>query len=176
MRATDGVLVWRFFAAPQDRRIGAFGQLESAWPVHGSVLVLDGTAYVAAGRSSQLDGGIDLYGMDAASGQLRCQTKLAGPHYDVDNIAKAWLPPGESSGVGSKVLVYQPQRTQRAQRRRAGGGCGTYPILLFCLVIFHSSLRSLCPLWFLRHGAQRLGLIWPTTTVLYFRSRRPSAP
>ena len=39
LRAADGAEAWRFLAAPYDRRIAAFGQVESAWPVHGSVLV-----------------------------------------------------------------------------------------------------------------------------------------
>ena len=33
LRASDGALAWRFRAAPHDRRIVAYGQLESAWPV-----------------------------------------------------------------------------------------------------------------------------------------------
>ena len=45
------------------------GQLESAWPVPGSVLVVDGAAYFVAGRSSHLDGGMFLYKLDAATGQ-----------------------------------------------------------------------------------------------------------
>lgn len=91
--ASNGKLKWRFRAAPEDRRIGAFGQLESAWPVHGSILVLDGTAYFAAGRSSHLDGGIRLYGVDAHSGQIRCRTRLQGPYYDVDNISQNYQLP-----------------------------------------------------------------------------------
>ncbi|MCH8120136.1 MAG: PQQ-binding-like beta-propeller repeat protein [Planctomycetes bacterium] len=39
LRASDGELVWRFLAAPTDRRIAYFDQIESVWPVHGSVLV-----------------------------------------------------------------------------------------------------------------------------------------
>ena len=85
LRATDGQLVWCFHAAPEDRLIGAFGQLESAWPVHGGVLVQNGTAYFAAGRSSQLDGGIYLYGVDAATGELHHQAKLEGPDYIIDS-------------------------------------------------------------------------------------------
>jgi outer membrane protein assembly factor BamB len=95
LRAADGQLAWRFRAAPQQRLIGAFGQLESAWPVHGSVLVQDGTVYFAAGRSSHLDGGIWMYGLDARTGQLRHQTKLEGPRYTVDNIQQNFqLPMG----------------------------------------------------------------------------------
>lgn len=86
VRARDGALVWRFRAAPGERLMAAFGQLESAWPVHGSVLVLKDTAYFAAGRTSMLDGGLYVYGLDAATGKLRHQAHLSGPHYTVENI------------------------------------------------------------------------------------------
>jgi len=74
-----GQLVWRFHAAPQFRRVGSFGRLESPWPVQGSVLVKDGIAYFAAGTSSFLDDGIYVYGIDAATGELRYETRLRGP-------------------------------------------------------------------------------------------------
>ena len=86
LRASDGELAWRFQAAPERRLIGAFGQLESAWPVHGSVLVQKDVAYFAAGRSSQLDGGIHLYGIRVSSGELLHQTKLEGPDYAVGDF------------------------------------------------------------------------------------------
>ena len=79
VRLDDGRLVWRFRAAGNSRRVGAFGRLESAWPVHGSVLVNDGVAYFAAGRSSFLNGGIYVYGVDANTGELRHETRLRGP-------------------------------------------------------------------------------------------------
>jgi len=50
--AADGELVWRFLASPQKLKTVAFDQLESVWPVHGSVLVKNGVAYAAAGRCS----------------------------------------------------------------------------------------------------------------------------
>jgi outer membrane protein assembly factor BamB/uncharacterized membrane protein len=70
LRAADGQLVWRFRAAPEDRRLVAYGQVESVWPVPGSVLVYDGSAYFAAGRSSYLDGGMHLYRLDPATGKV----------------------------------------------------------------------------------------------------------
>lgn len=79
VRLDDGRLVWRFRAAPAERRVGGFGRLESPWPVHGSVLVKDGTAYFAAGKSSFLDGGIAIYGVDAATGERRYENRLSGP-------------------------------------------------------------------------------------------------
>ena len=69
LRASDGELVWRFRAAPEDRRIVAYDQLESVWPVHGSVLVVNDALYFAAGRSSFLDGGIYLYKLDPVTGE-----------------------------------------------------------------------------------------------------------
>jgi hypothetical protein len=70
LRATDGEIVWRFDANPHHRLIVSFGQLESAWPVHGSVIIKDNVVYFSAGRSSYLDGGIFIYALDAASGNL----------------------------------------------------------------------------------------------------------
>ncbi|MCK4958197.1 MAG: PQQ-binding-like beta-propeller repeat protein, partial [Planctomycetes bacterium] len=67
--AATGRLVWRFRAAPVDSRIMTDGRLESVWPIHGSVLVLDGVVYFAAGRSSYTDGGISLFGLDVYSGE-----------------------------------------------------------------------------------------------------------
>lgn len=89
--------------------MSAFGQLESAWPVHGSVLVTDGTAYFAAGRSSHLDGGIYLFGVDAVTGEIRCKNKLQGPHYDVNNISQNYqLPMGALADImqGGDGLIY----------------------------------------------------------------------
>ncbi|MDQ3623691.1 MAG: PQQ-binding-like beta-propeller repeat protein, partial [Verrucomicrobiota bacterium] len=69
VRAEDGALIWRFYAAPSDRRHMAFEQLESVWPVHGSVLVENGVASFVSGRSVFLDGGLRFYRLDVASGR-----------------------------------------------------------------------------------------------------------
>jgi len=53
--------------------------LESIWPVHGSVLVVHDVAYVAAGRSTYLDGGIRLYGLDPQTGRILHKGRLQGP-------------------------------------------------------------------------------------------------
>ena len=93
LRGADGDLLWRFQAAPMKRLIGAFGQLESAWPVHGSVLVQDGTVYFVAGRTSQLDGGLHLY----------------APRRDL----------GERAPSGASAGTRLPSRFRRATRRAA---------------------------------------------------------
>jgi len=66
--AETGVLRWRFLAAKQHRQIVSYDRLESQWPLHGSVLITDGKLYAVAGRSAFLDGGMDLYCLDAATG------------------------------------------------------------------------------------------------------------
>ena len=82
LRASDGALAWRFSAAPEERRVGYMDQIESALPVHGSVLVTDGVAYATAGRSSYLDGGIRIYALDPDTGDLLHENIIKGPHPD----------------------------------------------------------------------------------------------
>jgi outer membrane protein assembly factor BamB len=76
LRASDGQPVWQMQIAPLDERIVAYGQLESPWPVPGSVLVIDDTAYLAAGRQSFADGGILLMAFDPATGSRRWVQRL----------------------------------------------------------------------------------------------------
>jgi len=76
LTTSEGSLVWRYDAAPQHRQMMALGQLESAWPVHGSVLVRDGEAYCTAGRNRFLDGGIRLVVLNVETGALVSETVL----------------------------------------------------------------------------------------------------
>ncbi len=73
---TDGELAWRYRAAPMDRRTMAFEQLESLWPVHGSVLVHDDTVYCVAGRSNFLDGGLRLVRFGFADAARSCSETI----------------------------------------------------------------------------------------------------
>ena len=102
LRARDGELVWRFRAAPAERRIMTFGQLESAWPVHGSVLVQDGTVYCTAGRSSYLDGGIYVYGLDPETGKVLHRNHLDGGRPDIGQEAGR---PFDMEGTKTDILV-----------------------------------------------------------------------
>ena len=82
--AASGKLAWRFKTSKIERRIGHEDRLESPLRIHGSVLVQEGTVYFAAGYSSNLDGGIRLYGVDARTGKQRCAAKLASGHWGND--------------------------------------------------------------------------------------------
>lgn len=106
LRAADGELVWRFRAAPSDRLMMAFDQLESPWRVHGSVLLEDGVVYFTAGRSTNLDGGIRVFALDAETGKVLHRTTLdswSRTRKDAEN--KPFVPAYHMEGALSDVLV-----------------------------------------------------------------------
>jgi hypothetical protein len=85
--------------------------------VHGSVLVLDDTVYFAAGRSSYLDGGIHLYGLDLDSGQQRHHARLQGP--DVDLTDETWFDGyNDSGGRGTLTDILQVSGSLICMRNR----------------------------------------------------------
>jgi len=71
LEAAGGRLVWQLQAAPEQRGMSAFNQFESSWPVKSGVLALEEGAFFVAGRCGTMDGGLYLYGVDQASGQVR---------------------------------------------------------------------------------------------------------
>jgi outer membrane protein assembly factor BamB len=101
LRASDGELVWRFLASPQRLDTVAFDQLESVWPVHGSVLVKDDVAYAAAGRCSYLDGGIMLYGLEPATGKVVARRLIESEHVGTMD------PPPEGTEHSSTTMIRQ---------------------------------------------------------------------
>ncbi len=108
LHAADGALVWRFQAAPTRRLICDKGQLESAWRVHGSMLLLDGVVYLTAGRSSFLDGGIWIFGLDPSTGAIRYQTHLDTTMKRRDDASgKPFMPAYHIEGTQSDLLVSQ---------------------------------------------------------------------
>lgn len=76
LRDSDGALVWRFGAAPQEMKLVSYGSVESVWPLHGSVLVNEGVVYCVAGRSTYLDGGLRFCRLDAATGKVLSERVL----------------------------------------------------------------------------------------------------
>ncbi len=113
LRADNGQLVWRFLAGVIDRRIGHFDQIESVWPVHGSILVNDGIAYFTAGRSTYLDGGIRFYGLDPISGKILHKGLLDGPHMKTPQQRDvAFFIPGANSDVlvSQDGFIYMRQK------------------------------------------------------------------
>ncbi len=105
LREGDGKLVWRFHAAPGERLVGAYGQIESAWPVHGSILVQDGKAYVTAGRSSYLDDGFAVYVLNPRNGEVLEKNTLYSPDPETDQMYKPTYNRKIIPGTMSDILV-----------------------------------------------------------------------
>ena len=82
--AADGKLAWKFRAAPAERRILVNGQLESVWPVHGSVLVEGSTLYFCAGRHTDTDGGLYLYAVNPETGILKWEKGVVRGIFEKD--------------------------------------------------------------------------------------------
>jgi outer membrane protein assembly factor BamB len=104
LRLSDGALLWRMLAAPMDKRLVARGRVESVWPVHGSVLALDGVAYFGAGRHTELNGGIRYYAVEPATGRViwRRQTSVSRT-MPSDSLAGVPISDGERIHIGQRV-------------------------------------------------------------------------
>jgi len=76
LNAEDGALAWRYLVAFTEKRIVSYEQVESAWPVSGSVLIHDNVVHCIAGRNMFFDGGLRLVRLDPATGKLISETVM----------------------------------------------------------------------------------------------------
>lgn len=88
LRLSDGELVWKFLAAPSDRRTVVASQVESAWPVPG-VVVHGGRLYAVAGSHNQLDGGLHAWALDPADGSIVGRTVVTSGFSNQPPLNKA---------------------------------------------------------------------------------------
>ena len=148
LRASDGALAWRFRAAPADLRMTAYEQVESVWPVHGSVLVQDGALYCVAGRSMFLDGGLRMLKLNPQTGDKLAETILddrdpeSGKNLQaqVKNLTMPVALPDVLSSDGRSIYMRGQQFDMEGVRRRIAPipadeqtGEGTH---LFCQIGF----------------------------------------
>lgn len=75
-KSRTGDLVWKFRAAPVERKIPVYGSLMSTWPVGAGVLVEDGILYAAAGIVNY--DGTYVYALDAETGEIKWQNNTSG--------------------------------------------------------------------------------------------------
>ena len=102
--AKSGRPLWRFRAAPVERKVPVYGSLSSTWPVGSGVLVADGTAYAAAGIANY--DGTHVYALDAATGGIRWQNNTSG---------------GTEGGQGAGVSVQGDMLLDKGKLYLAGG-------------------------------------------------------
>ena len=118
LRASDGQLVWKFSGMPERRLICDTGRLESAWPVNGSVMVFEDTAYFAAGRNSFLDGGIGVFALDPVTGTMKHGRMVWGP-YEEDRPNFPIQADGTFQLKGCKAGIFSVAGTQLFMRNQA---------------------------------------------------------
>jgi hypothetical protein len=92
----------------------AFGQIESAWPVVGGVLVVNGVAYALAGRTTECDGGLYVCGLDPLTGKCLWSSRNAKPD---DTDVGPYDPRVKTNYVGPGDLLSSDGKTV------AIGGC-----------------------------------------------------
>ncbi|MEE8452563.1 MAG: PQQ-binding-like beta-propeller repeat protein, partial [Thermoguttaceae bacterium] len=132
--ADSGELAWRFKVSALERRIGSENRLESPLSISGSVLVLDDVVYFAAGRSTNLDGGIRLYGLDVRTGKQLYSRVLASGYWAQGDDSAIAAPPTTGKRVSPTgalvdILVSNGQtiamRQVRLDKTLTKGGGGT---------------------------------------------------
>lgn len=74
--ASDGAVAWQFRAGAADIQHVMDQNLQSLWPVHGSVLVIGDELFFVAGHSSYVDDGIHWYKLDVVTGQLLAEQRM----------------------------------------------------------------------------------------------------
>ncbi len=119
LRADTGQQVWRFRAAPAERRIVAYGQVESRWPVMGGPAVLDDKAFVLAGRTTESDGGLYVHALDVASGQPLWTARRVKPDdgpigaWNLRGVQDDYVGPADMLDCDGKTLAISGHRTGR---------------------------------------------------------------
>lgn len=123
LRVSDGELIWKYRAAPEDRQMIFDNQLESVWPVHGSVLIENDTVYCLAGRTIFLDGGMRLSLIEPGTGKLIKEELLDDNYESGDKLqylsAGLTMVPGNSDILSSdgKYIYLKTQRISLEGKR-----------------------------------------------------------
>jgi hypothetical protein len=90
------------------------GQVESAWPAHGSVLVRDDLVYCTAGRSTYLDKGIHVSALRPKTGEVVYKTVLSSEKPDTTMYGGR---PFDIDGTRADILVAGREDIYMLQRR-----------------------------------------------------------
>jgi outer membrane protein assembly factor BamB len=134
LAANDGQLIWRYRAAPLDRRTTAYEQVESLWPVSGSVLIQNDIVYAVAGRSIFLDGGLRLLRLDLATGNKISETLMDEKNPETGNniqekVMTLQMPVGLAdilSSDGKHVFMKSQKFSLDGKRLEIGPNSGNF--------------------------------------------------
>lgn len=99
-----GELVWRFFTAPRHDLMMSFGQLESRWPLHGTVVVADDGVWAIAGRHNDTDAGLWWWNLDAQTGRLIARGRLGSDELSSE-VGVGLRSDGQQSGANTPIVT-----------------------------------------------------------------------
>ena len=118
LRSADGELVWRTRVAPQEKRILAYGQLESIWPVVGGTLVQDNQVFALTGRHAESDGGLQLHALELPTGKLTWSVQPKD-HFGLPDVLN-----GQDGTIQMAGLEFDAQtgKQQKPRVKRLRGG------------------------------------------------------
>jgi hypothetical protein len=116
----DGSVRWRTRAAPAERRIVVRGQVESAWPAIGPLLMQDGILYAVYGRTVDSDGGIGVLAIDPKDGSTRSACGLGAAEVSAD--VPAWYGDGVAINDVRVSATMVVTRSAKKDRERASLG------------------------------------------------------
>lgn len=126
----SGAMIWKKSPAPRDYRIPGNGRVISAWPVRGSLVVMDGTVYGTAGMFPSE--GVYLFALDAASGAEKWkqeQRDLPAQGYLLASPTRLYVPTGRNNPIIC-------DRADGKRLRVVSGGGGTYALLAGEALVF----------------------------------------
>lgn len=122
LRAADGKLLWKFRAAPSERKVLGNGRLISMWPARGAPVIADGQIYFAAGIWPFM--GVFIYCLDAETGKVVWENDGTGAMYILQpHSSPAFAgvgPQGYLVAAGDKLLVSGGRSVPACFDRRTG--------------------------------------------------------
>jgi len=119
LQAASGRAVWRFRAAPAERRVVIYGALSSTWPVNTGVLVDNGVAYAGAGIICY--DGTHVVALDARTGNPRWQNNTSG-HLNPELRAGVSVQ-GDMALLGGQLMLAGGNVVSPAVYNTADGKC-----------------------------------------------------
>ncbi len=108
LNVNDGDLVWKTRIAPIEQRMIAFGQIESSFPILGSVLVHNGIVYASGGKTTESNnGGLVATALNCKTGKQiwSCAISAINQPKNSTKKKKSWAVSGNINRQNDLLLI-----------------------------------------------------------------------
>ncbi|MFM2091532.1 MAG: hypothetical protein RLZZ127_2021, partial [Planctomycetota bacterium] len=157
----SGAVVWRFCAAPRRELLVSDGQLESPWPLSGSVTITPDGILAFAGRHTDADGGIWWWRLDPHTGAV-----LSSGRFGADQLKDSTSGDRGRTTFANVIPVIDGERIALAGNTILTGKGGALAPWAGA-EIRDSGIISEMDIWKHKHS---LGMLVPGTRGLFARS------